>query len=315
MLCVAVLFLVCFENARAHSKTLTIGIAADDSTFSEDIVCFKSGMVELGYIEGKNIRYISYGFVKIGPETDPPEIQKVLADKPDLLLAIGNFSALWAKKASEKNGIPCLFSMISSNPVHEGIVESLSFPEGNMTGIRIPDVIPKALEWLVASVPGTRRIFLPYNPDDEISALALEAVYKAASQMGVELVARKISSAEEAVTAIEALPEGIDAIFAIPSLNTNKENEALNRAAIERRLPMGSAHDMGDEILINFSPDPIQLGKQAARLANKIFRGTNPADLPVETPEVVLTINLEVAERIGLQIPNAVLVNANKIIR
>lgn len=315
-LCVALLLsLVCFENTRANSKILSIGIAVDDSTFSRDIVCFKSGMAELGYIEGKNIRYISYGFIKTGPETSPPEIREVLVDKPDLLFTMGNFSALWAKKATENSGIPCLFSMISSDPVNEGIVESLSLPKGNTTGIRVPNVAPKALEWLVASVPGTRRIFLPYNPADEISALALEGMHEASIQMGVDLVARKISSVEETVTAIETLPEDIDAIFAIPSLNTDEENEALSRAAIKRKLPMGSAHDMCDEILVDFSPDEMLLGKQAARLADKIFRGTDPAHLPIETPEVVLTINLKVAEKIGVRIPNAVLVNANEIIR
>lgn len=314
--CVALfLSLACFDNARAHSNPLTVGIATDDSTFSPHLDFFKTSMAELGYIEGENIEFVSYGFISEDSETIPPETQEVFSDKPDLLFTMGNFSALWAKTVSEKTGILCLFSMINSDPVHEGIVESLIHPKGNATGIRVPNAIPKAIEWLITAVPGTKKIFLPYNPADKISALALNGLDDAASQLGIELVFRKISSVEETIAAIETLPEDIDAFFAIPALYTDPENEAICHAAIERKLPTGSAHNVGEKTLVNFSPDSALVGRQAARLADIILRGTKPADLPIEKSEVILTINLEVAEKMGVRIPNTVLVNANEIIR
>jgi putative ABC transport system substrate-binding protein len=315
-LCIALfLSLACFENALADSKPVVVGIATDDPMFSPHLGWFKTGMAELGYIEGENVDYISYGFIKNGPKIKNPKLQKVLTDNPDLLFALGNFSALWAGNASEKTGIPCLFSNISNDPVHEGIVESLSLPMSKATGIRVPNVMPKALEWLTSSVPGTKKIFLPYDPADEISVLALEELGDAASQLGIELVVRKVSSVEEAVSAIETLPGDIDAFFAIPSMNTNQENEMLGRVAIKQGLPVGSAHIFSEESLVNFSPDPEMDGKQAARLANKILRGADPADLPIETSDVKLTINLKVAERMGIHVPDSVLVAADSIIR
>lgn len=315
-LCV-LLFLsfVCFEDALANSSPLIVGIAADDETFSSHLGWFKTGMAELGYIEGQNIEYISYGFIKNGARTNHPEVPKVLADNPDLLFAMGNFSALWARNATAETGIPCLFSSISSDPVHEGIVESLGRPMRKTTGIRIPNAIPKALEWLTSSVPGTKKIFLPYDPADEISVIALEGLDEAGSHLGVDLVVREVSSVEEAVTAIETLPEDIDAIFAIPSLNTGPENERLSRTAIKRGIPVGSAHNFSEETLVDFSSNPKMDGKQAAQLANKILKGSDPADLPIETLRFKLTINLKVAEGLGIHVPDSVLVNANAIIR
>jgi ABC-type uncharacterized transport system substrate-binding protein len=309
------LLLTCYGNALADSIPRIIGIVADDATFHPHLHWFKTGMAELGYTEGENITYISYGFIKNGPKTSYPDIQKVLADSPDLLYSLGNFSALWTGNASEETSIPCLFSNISNDPVTDGIVDDLSLPMRKTTGIRVPNAIPKALEWLTASVPGTKKIFLPYNPDDKISVLALKGMNEAASQLGIELVVRKISSVEDTVTAIETLPEDIDAFFAIPSLNSDLENEILSRAAIKRGLPMGSAHILSEEILVNFTPDVEMGGKRAAQLASKILQGADPGNFPTETSAVKLTINLKIAERIGVHVPDSVLVNADAIIR
>jgi putative ABC transport system substrate-binding protein len=309
------LSVTCFENALADSNPLIVGIAADDASFTPCLGWFKAGMANLGYTEGENIAYISYGFIKKDPPTSRPDLQKIVADNPDLLFTLGNFAALWAGNVSEKTGIPCLFSNISYDPVHEGIVESLGLPMRNATGIRIPDSIPKALEWLTTAAPGTKKIFLPYNPADEVSVLALEGLVEAASQLEIELALRQFSSAEETAAAILTLPEDIDAIFMVPSLNTDQENKALCQATIGRGLPVGAAVALSEEILVHFSPNPELDGKQAAQLANKILQGAAPADLPTETSRIILTINLKVAERLGIHVPDSVLVSADTIIR
>jgi putative ABC transport system substrate-binding protein len=78
---------------------------------------------------------------------------------------------------------------------------------------------------------------------------------------------------------------------------------------------MGAANKQDETVLVTFRPDIKQTGRQAARLANQILRGVKPADLPIETLEVVLVVNLRIAEKLGIHVPDSVLLNANTIIR
>lgn len=302
-------------NAQANSKFVTIGVVIDDPSFSEHLHWFKTYMAEFGYLEDKNIRYIFYGLVENDNRINDIETEKAISDNPDIIFTVGNHSALWAKKAVNGTDIPALFCMINSDPVYEGMVESLSSPKGNITGLRVPEIILKALEWLMATVPGIKKVYVPYNPVDEISVIALKELEGATSMLSVELIVQKINSADEAIAAIEELPGDVDAIFRIPSQTLDPRSNDLNQAAIKRKIPMGAANKQDESVLITFRPDIVQAGRQAARLANQILRGVRPADLPIETLEVTLTVNLKIAEQIGIQIPNAVLVNANKIIR
>jgi putative ABC transport system substrate-binding protein len=301
--------------AQDGSKTISIGVVIDDPSFSEHLDWLKTGMAEFGYVEDENIRYTFYGLTERANRIDDIETERVLSDKPDIIFTVGNHSAAWAQKAIEGTDIPALFCMISSDPVGEGMVESLGRPKGNMTGIRVPDVMPKALEWLVAAVPGIEKIALPYDPADEISILALNGLDRAALRLGIELIDLKVDSVEEAVAAIEALPEDVDAIFRVPSQTLDPGAGGLSQAAINRKLPMGAANKQDETALVTFRPDIEETGRQAARIANKILRGVKPSDLPVETLEVTLIINLRIAEKIGIRIPNTVLVNADNIIR
>jgi putative ABC transport system substrate-binding protein len=302
-------------HAQVASKVFTVGVAIDDPSFSEHLHWFKAGMTNFGYVEDENIRYVFYDLVEDAGKIDHIDIEKVLSENPDIIFTVGNHTASWAQKAIEGTDIPALFCMINSDPVDEGMVESLGSPKGNMTGIRVPNCIPKALEWLVATAPGIKKISLPYDPANRISVLAMNGLEEAALQLGVELIYKKVNSVEAAVATIEALPEDVDAIFRIPSQTLDPGSSELGQAAINRKLPMGAANKQDETVLVTFRPDIEQTGRQAARFANQILRGVDPAGLPVKTVEVTLTINLKIAETIGIQVPDSVLLNADTIIR
>ena len=301
-------------GAYAKDRIYTIGVAMDDSSFGPTLEGFKTGMAKKGYVEEKDIKYVSYGYIE-GNKNIDSKTKKVLSDEIDIILAMGNSSAAWADKATVGTGITVLFCMINSDPVGEGFVQSLGHPGGNVTGIRVADSIPKALEWLKTIIPGLKRVYLPYDPDDEVSVLALAELDETAVKLGIKLLLHKISSVEEVLTAIENMPEDVDAIFRIPSPSLDPRNSELSRAAIARELPMGSAVSLDEAVLATFSPDSFQAGMQAARLAHQIIEGAKPGDLPIETSEVLLIINIKTAEKLGIQIPDAVLMNAYKIIR
>jgi putative ABC transport system substrate-binding protein len=125
----------------------------------------------------------------------------------------------------------------------------------------------------------------------------------------------EVHSVEEAVAAIESLPEDVDAIFRIPSPTLDPKNNELSQTAIKRGLPMGTGLPLGESVLLTLATNLFEMGKQAARLADQICQGTKPADLPVETGEIFMTINLKTAETIELDISNEILLQADTIIR
>jgi putative ABC transport system substrate-binding protein len=308
------LLLINFGGCKNKEKLFTVGIGIHASVHLPVFEGFKEGMAESGYVEGKNIRYIYDGILGSDQAVVDAEIKKLLSQNVDLLLTTGNHVSLRAKKAVEGTDIPIIIGA-SSNPVEEGLVESLTHPNGNVTGIRVADTMPKLMELLVLINPNTKKIYLPYNPDDKNSAAFLESLNKAASQLGVKLVSQEVHSAEEAVAAIESLPKDIGAIFIIPSPTLDASNSKLSQAAIKRGLPMGSALPLDESVLLTLTTDFFETGKQAARLADQIRRGIKPKELPMVNAETILTVNLKTAEKIGIKIPDEILIKANKIIR
>lgn len=310
---ILILMLMYLSGCKVREKIYTIGIISKAPTNSEVFAGFKDGMVEQGYIENKNIKYIFNPILENNSENIDSEIKKLLALKSDLLLTTGNKAAIEAKKLVEGTDMPVIFS---SNPwpVENGLVESLKHPGGNLTGIRIPDTTPKALEWLKAIRPKLKAVFVPYNPEDAVSVDHLPRLKSAATQLAVELITQKIHSVEDSIAAIEKLPDDVDAVFMISSPTLNVRGIELSRAANKRKMLTGAiVYD--DEVLISLSPDFYNTGKKTAHIVHQIFQGNAPGNLPVETSEVILSINLKTAEKIGIVVPEIVLAQANKIIR
>jgi len=314
-LVIASLLLTACGTFQAKPKTHTIGVVIEVSIHTPTYEGFKAGMAELGYVEGENITYIYNGVVGSNTQAVDAEIQNLLAQNVDMLLTVGNLTTLQAKQAVAGTDTPVVFGAVA-NPVGEGFVESIPHPGGNLTGTQVGREIAKALEWLVKITPGgANKIYLPYNPDDEVSVMILGGLEEVPSQLGIELVPGEVHSVEEAVAAIKSLPEDVDAIYRIPSPTLDPRNNELSQAAIERGLPMGSGLPLDEAVLLTLAVDLFDVGKQTATLADKIIQGANPADLPVESAQFFITINLKTAEAIGLDIPDNALRLADTVIR
>ena len=295
-------------------KPFTIGIVNYVSILNPVIEGFKAGMNELGYTEGKDVIYIDNGVVLPDSQTVDAEIKQLLAHDIDLLFPIGTLATLRAKHAVEGRKMAVVFGAVP-RPVEEGIVESISNPGGSLTGVQVGTQMSKALEWLLTIVPEADRVYVPYNPDDEVSRSFLARLDDAASQMGIELMLDEVHSVEDTVAAIQSLPGDVNAIFRIPSPTLDSRNDELSQAAIARGLPMGASLPLDEAILFTLAVDLFDVGKQTARLAHQIRQGEKPADLPVETSEFFLIINLKTADAIGLDIPDDILLQADTIIR
>jgi putative ABC transport system substrate-binding protein len=312
-LVLALLFLHLSADIAA-AKILTIGIITNVGIHQRTVEGFKQGMVDIGYTEGQNVRYIFDGILDGDVDAIDAEIEKILAQDVDMLVTMANEVSLRAKVIIGGSGIPILIAG-SSRPVEEGLLDSLGRPGGDITGVRVADNYAKTLEWLLAMLPDTRKVVVPYNPADSVSIVALDGLDGKAARLGIELICNPVASVEDAVAVIENLPEDVDAIYRMPSPTLDPRNEPLSHAAITRKLPMISCLPLDDAVLMTFSADLFRAGKQTARLAQMVYNGAKPSDLPVETCDAELTINLKTAEAIGVYIPDEILLQAETIIR
>jgi putative ABC transport system substrate-binding protein len=297
-------------------KTYTIGVINIVPDLDSTLEGFKQGMTELGYIEGENITYIYEGATTDMDKLDAVA-QSLVAAGVDLILAITTPATQAAQKATAGTDIPVVFVPVT-DPVGVGLVDSLKQPGGNITGITFGAQEARRLEWLVQMVPTIEQIYVPYNPEDQSPVLALEAASEVAPKLGVELITRQVCNPEEVIAAIENIPEEADAIFLLPDSLISTRIFDFIKAAIELQLPTSGANVeivKTGGALTSYGMEQISSGKQAARLADQIFQGIKPADLPVETAEFYLAINLKTAEAIGLDIPDEILLQADIIVR
>jgi putative ABC transport system substrate-binding protein len=293
-------------------KARTIGVVSLAPGLDDAVAGFKEGMAELGYVEGENVSYIYEGATNSIDTLDSVAQGLVEADV-DLILSVTTPATQAAQRATVGIDILVVFVPVT-DPVGAGIVDSLRNPGGNTTGVTFGTQERRRLEWLIQIVPTIEEIYVPYNPEDQSTVLALGIVSEAATNLGVELITHEVRSPEEIPAAVENIPEEADAVFLLPdSLLGTYATEF-----VKLQLPTSAANprDLTDHgVLTSYGVEVTASGKQAARLADQIFQGVKPADLPVETAEFYLAINLRAAEAIGLDISDEILRQADIIIR
>ncbi|HEX9922857.1 MAG TPA: ABC transporter substrate-binding protein [Anaerolineae bacterium] len=307
------LLTACGGGAQAQ-ETFIIGAVNYVPSLNAVFDGFKAGMTELGYVEGENITYIYNGSIEPDPEVIDREIESLMAQDVDLIFTMGTLPASRAKQAVQGTDIPVVFGPVI-NPVEEGIVDSIRQPGGSVTGVQNGITIGKALEWFLTAVPEATKVYVPYHPDDDVAVTSLVLLREAASVLGIELVLGEVHSQEEVIAAIEGLPEDTS-IFIIPTPSLEPIGDFI-KVATEQGIAVGSTNHSHLEkgALLTFGSSFFPLGKQAARMVDQALRGTKPADMPVETAEFFLNINLQTAAALGLEIPDEVLGQANTIIR
>lgn len=303
--------------ACGGQKTYTIGVINFSPHQETTVEGFQKGMTELGYVEGKNVIYIYEGATSDTDELDAVAQRLVKADV-DLILSLTTPATQAAQQATAGTDIPVVFIPVT-DPVRAGIVDSLTNPGGNITGITYSSQEGRRLEWLIQIDPTIEQVYIVYNPQDKSPVLALEAVSETTAQLGVELITREASTSEEIAAAFENIPAEVDAIFFLPDSVVNVRIQDWLELAIKLKLPtsipnLGAVED--DGALTAYGIDlTVSAQQEAARLADQILRGIKPGDLPVEMAEFYLAINLKTAEAIDLDVPDDVLLQADIIVR
>lgn len=310
----SLLLTACSAPPTNQPRVFTIGIAQKSAALNGIIAAFKTGLAELGYVEGKNVVYQEAGLFK-NPNDLDPAIQKMVASKVDMIFAPGT-AAVMAKKDTNGTDIPVVFAN-TTNPVALGLVQSIANPGGNVTGaMLIPTSTSHVLEYLTQVAPKTKRVLVIYDPTG-VAADYLPSSKEVAAQLGLELVVKEIHSDDDAVTAIKNLPTDIDAIYNVPDVFVGTHWPELIKASLDHKLPLVS-YDITTVqagALLAYGADVDSQGKQAARLASEILGGAKPSSLPVEAAEYQLSLNLKTEQAIGVTIPDDLLRQAKTIVR
>jgi putative ABC transport system substrate-binding protein len=312
-LILSLLLTACGGGVQAKDN-YTIGVVNYVPVLDAIFEGFKAGMAEQGYVEGENVTYLYNGVVAPNPEATDREVKNLLDQDVDLLLTVGTLPTLRTKQAVEGTEIPVIFAPVI-NPVEEGVVESIRQPGGNVTGVQNGSTIAKALEWLLKISPQATKVYVPYHPGDAVALTSIKPLSEIAPSLGIELMLSEEHSQEEVIAAIKSLPEDA-VIFLIPSPSLDPSSDFI-KVAVERGLAVGSTNHSQNEAgaLVSYGADFFAMGKQAAHLADQALQGADPGELPVETAEIFLNINLKTAEAIDLDIPDEILRQADTVSR
>lgn len=312
LLLTSVLLAAC--GGEKEPESYTIGILNIAPFVDPAYDGFKDGLAELDYVEGETVNYIYDGPVAV--EALGEEAQKLIDAEVDMILCMTTPACLAVKQTTED--VPVIFYAVS-DPQEAGLISDPNNPGGNITGVAsaVKGAINEGqrVQWLKRMAPEISNVYVMYNPDDPVTLIRLASVQEAANTLGLELILDEVHTPEEADEAIANIPDDADAVLTFSErIYTPESLSILANNAIAKGLPH-TAPGVDYGALMAYTSDLAAMGKQGSRLADQIFKGTNPGELPVESPEFFLIINMPAAEEIDLIIPGDVLEAADTIIR
>jgi putative ABC transport system substrate-binding protein len=315
----AFLVVFCALPAAGYAQTAvpTVGVLwIDDSKASPYITALTAGLRERGYVPGRNVR-IDDRFIVKAYEELPDAAARLVASKPDLIVAYGGTANLALQKVTAR--IPVV--MVSAgDPVKLGLAKSLSRPGMNFTGLTNlnADLSPKRLELLKETQPKLRRVAVALYPQSEAEPTTLKAYEAAARRMSVETHPLEINNAAEIASAIASTSKlHVDAIAFVGSTLFRAHAAQIVAEVGRTGLPAVYSDDVFADAggLLSYGVTIADNFRQSATYVDKILKGANPGDLPVEQPvRVSLVVNMRTAKAQGIDIPRALLARADRVI-
>jgi putative tryptophan/tyrosine transport system substrate-binding protein len=274
----------------------------------------KDALADRGLIDGRSIEIVhryAHGMAAQLPKL----AEELVAQKPDLLLAVGG-DIMKALFDASKGTIP-ITGAVSDNPIRAGIAVSLARPGKNFTGLTFltDEMAEKRMELLKEAVPNTRRVAAIFNPqhlDDELTFAR-----RGAASLGIQLIAYPISDAAELDKALDAASASADSLFVIASRMTNFFAAKIAKHGEARRLPVIASwrEFAAAGGLLSYGPSRTFEAKRLAVYVEKVLNGTKPADLPIEQPvKFELVVNLKTMRALGLNIGRDFLLRADELI-
>ncbi|SDJ30377.1 putative ABC transport system substrate-binding protein [Bradyrhizobium sp. Rc2d] len=305
------------QNDRTKRIGVLLGATTEHDPESEArLSAFRRGLEELGWIDGRNIR-IEYRFAGGDADRIRTYVTELVKSAPDLIVA--NSSPVIAELKQATGTIPIIFAVVN-DPVSQGFVTSLAHPGGNITGFTLIEfeIVGKWLELLKEMAPRTSRAKLLFNPVTAPFFVVWLRDIAAVSVASIELEPAPVHDRAEIEATMAALARepGMGLITAADVFTV--ANRSLIMGLAERyRLPaMYQFRQFAAEGgLISYGPDTADIFHRAAAYVDRILKGANPADLPVQQPsKFQLVLNLKTAKALGLTAPPSLLARADEVI-
>jgi putative ABC transport system substrate-binding protein len=282
--------------------------------FADD---FTRRMKELGWVDGKNIR-LSFRDAEGDPEKLAAIMRELVDTKIDLIVAACTPEAKAAQKATST--IPVVVAA-TGDAVKSGLIASWARPGGNITGISASwlDLSAKRMQVLKEAAPKVTRVTALWNPLRGDNADEVKVMQEAAGKLGMQLQSQQVRDKEEIEVSLAAMArDGTQALTEAGDPIVYTYARHLLDFAAEHRMPAIYDNrffvDAGG--LMSYGPNLTTLHRRAADYVDKILKGAKPADLPFEQPtKFELVINMQAAKKLGLTIPQALLVRADDVIR
>lgn len=296
-----------FEGRRLVVAVLNHAIVAEEALDG-----FKTGLAELGYPEGDRVVYHYRGPVT-GPALEA-EAERLAALTPDLFLSLSTPAARVAHAVARQTSTPLVFAP-ASDPIAIGLADSLGHPGRNATGVTFGIQEPVRLQWLKSLLPGLKAVMVPYNPDDQSPRVSLERIRPVAAELKIRLDEVHVRNLGELDAALAGMAPDVGAVFVPVDAFIASQVPRLMLATLERGIPLTTPHRGGvvQGGFMSYGLDMRSLGAQGARLAAQILGGVPAGDLPVETAEFRLVINMETATRLRISIPGHILRQADLV--
>ncbi len=302
-------------DAQQAGKVYRIGYLHPGNPGFYGTKVFREELRNLGYEESRNIT-IDFRFAKGRKELLPEMAADLIRQNPDVIVVCCQPAANAVRKATST--IPIVVA-ITSNWVAQGLAKSLRRPGGNITGSSslIPGIYGKMLQLFKETIPSLSRVAVLII-DTPRHHIVLKRTQDAARQLGLTLVPVKVSSVPEFSAAFRQIEsEGVDGLFVFRSGLLHRHKHLTTKFASKVGLPSMYGHRQVAEAggLIAYGTDTEELFRRAARYVDKILKGANPAELPVERPtKFDFVVNLKTAKALGITVPKAILFQATKVI-
>jgi len=302
------------QRARNLPVVGYLGPTTTSTGQSGQTLAFVQRLRELGWVEGRNI-VIEYRQAQGRDELASEFFMEFILRKVDVIVTIGNAFALLAKRATSV--IPIVF-IGAGDPIGTGLVESLARPSGNITGFstQLTETAAKRVDLLHKIVPGLRRLAVMAAVVPE-SVLEVDTIWTAAKSLGIEVKTFEIRKTEDISLAFDGMKGQADALYVANSALLIVNQSRILTLALTARLPTVFSSKAWPAAggLISYGVDFVDLNRRSAELVDKILRGTNPADIPVEqATKFELVVNLVTAKALGLTISETFLLLADEVI-
>jgi putative tryptophan/tyrosine transport system substrate-binding protein len=306
--------------ARAQQRAMpVIGFLHGESPdgFADMLDAFREGLKQLGFVEGQNVA-IEYRWAD-GQNDRLPALAADLVRRPvAVIVTPGSLSAALAAKAATAT-IPIVF-FTANDPVQSGLVASFNRPGGNVTGVSSMNIelIGKRLQWLHELVPGATRFATLRNPNAPSSQFIIAEEQAAARSLGLQLLVFNASTESDFEPAFATLVQQQAAALYVSANNLfQSRHQQIVALAARHRVPTTYANHEAVAAggLMSYGSPRADNYRLVGSYTGRILKGEKPADLPVQQPtKFELHINMKTAKTLGLAVPTALLVRADKVI-